>query len=100
MLIAADDFAYVKGAPKTYRRSDLDNSVTREFCGACGTHLATRRPDMPHVILKIGSLDDTADYGGPQAAIFTIDRATWDRETQITSVRLAYAPGYRMRTRL
>jgi GntR family histidine utilization transcriptional repressor len=45
---------------------------------------------------------EEAEYLGTSegTAIFTIDRATWDRDTPITSVRLAYAPGYRMRTRL
>jgi len=33
-------------------------------------------------------------------AIFVIDRTTWNRETPVTVVRLAYAPGYRMHTEL
>lgn len=32
------------------------------------------------------------------AAIFVIERTTWSRRQPITSVRLAYAPGFRMRT--
>ncbi len=45
---------------------------------------------------------EVAEYLGTSegAAIFTIDRTTWDRDMPITSVRLAYAPGYRMRTRI
>jgi GntR family transcriptional regulator, histidine utilization repressor len=35
-----------------------------------------------------------------QAAIFVIDRITWHDNTPITSVRLSYAPGYRMKTKI
>lgn len=34
------------------------------------------------------------------AAIFTIDRVTWNGDDPVTSVRLSYAPGYRMTSRL
>ena len=34
------------------------------------------------------------------AALFVIDRITWDKTTPITSVRLSYAPGYRLNTRI
>ena len=55
MLMAPERFRYVSGAPKTFTRSDLDQPVTREFCETCGTHLTTRRPDLPLVILKVGT---------------------------------------------
>ena len=67
-------FAYVKGAPKGFRRRDLDDPVTREFCAECGTHMATRLPGLPSVILKVGPLDNPSLFGGPQMAIFTIDK--------------------------
>ena len=73
MLMAPKGFRYVSGAPKSFTRSDLDEPVTREFCGDCGTHLTTRRPGLPFVILKIGTLDDPSLYGGPQMAINTSD---------------------------
>ncbi len=34
----------------------------------------------------------------PEAALFVIERNTWDGDTSITFARLAYAPGYQMRT--
>jgi hypothetical protein len=74
MLMAPEDFRYVSGAPKTFTRSDIENAVTREFCADCGTHLATRRPGTPFVILKVGTLDDPSLYGGPKMAIFTCDK--------------------------
>ena len=36
----------------------------------------------------------------PGAALFTIDRITWNKDVPITSVRLSYAPGYRMFSRI
>src|SRR5215470_2422291 len=59
--------------PKTYTRPDKADAVTREFCAVCGTHLITRRPGLPPVVLKIGTLDDPSVYGGAQMAIFTAE---------------------------
>jgi hypothetical protein len=63
MLMPPDRFGYTKGMPKQFSRSDLENAVTREFCAECGTHLVTRRPGLPAVILKVGTLDDPAHFG-------------------------------------
>lgn len=65
-------FRYVKGQPKSFTRSDLEGAVTREFCANCGTHLTTRPPAFPAVIIKVGSLDDPGVFE-PQMAIFTCD---------------------------
>jgi hypothetical protein len=73
MLMPPDGFAYTRGAPKPFARSDIDRPVTREFCADCGTHLATRRPGLPFVILKAGTLDEPSAYGMPSMAIFTVD---------------------------
>jgi hypothetical protein len=73
-LMPRAGFRYTKGAPKQFRRSDLDGAVTREFCGECGTHIAVNRPGLDAVILKVGTLDDPALFGGPKMAIFTIDK--------------------------
>ena len=51
MLMPAQDFRYTKGAPRTYTRPDKADAVTREFCAECGTHLVTRRPGLPPVVL-------------------------------------------------
>ena len=34
----------------------------------------------------------------PDIALFLIERSTWNQQTSITSVRLTFAPGYRMHT--
>lgn len=74
MLMPPEGFAYTKGAPKQFKRSDLEGAVTREFCAECGTHLITRRPGLPAIIVKVGTLDDPARFGQPKAAIFTVDK--------------------------
>jgi hypothetical protein len=74
MLMPPDGFRYVSGTPKTFTRGDLEKPVTREFCEACGTHIATRRPGLHFVVLKIGTLDDPRLFGAPQMAIYAVDR--------------------------
>ena len=71
-------FAYTAGKPKGFRRSDLKDPVTREFCGECGTHLLTKTPGLPGaVLIKVGTLDDPSVYSGPQMVIFTIDKQSF-----------------------
>jgi hypothetical protein len=74
LLMPPEGFRYSKGAPKKFTRSDLERAVTREFCADCGTHIATRRPGLAAVILKVGTLDDPAQFGAPRMAIYTIDQ--------------------------
>lgn len=74
MLMPAGGFTYAKGAPKQFTRTDLERAVTREFCAECGTHLITRLPDRPMIVVKIGTLDDPTLFGSPQMAIYTVDK--------------------------
>jgi hypothetical protein len=74
LLMPTAGFKYTLGSPKSFTRSDLERAVTREFCAECGTHLTTRPPSMPAVVLKVGTLDEPRLFGGPQMAIFTIDK--------------------------
>ena len=73
MIMKPEEFKYTKGTPKQFTRSDLEKPVTREFCSDCGTHLVTR-PQRPVVVVKVGTLDDPKLFGGPNVAIYTIDR--------------------------
>jgi hypothetical protein len=74
MILPAGGFRYTEGEPKTFQRTDLGAPVKREFCADCGTHLLTRIPSDPSiVILKIGTLDDPSVWEGPQAAIWLQD---------------------------
>jgi hypothetical protein len=66
-------FGYTKGSAKSFQRTDLEAPVTREFCSDCGTHLLSRVPGMPAVLLKVGTLDDPGDFGEAQMAIYLCD---------------------------
>jgi hypothetical protein len=78
MAMLESGFSYTKGSPKQFRRSDLENPVTREFCGECGTHILAKASALPGaVIMKVGTLDDPSVFGGPQMVIFTIDKQTF-----------------------
>jgi hypothetical protein len=74
LLMPLDGFSYTRGTPKKFTRSDLEGAVTREFCAECGTHVVTRPPGLPGLVLKVGTLDDPGLFGGQQAAIYTIDK--------------------------
>ncbi len=76
IAMPVDSFAYTKGTPKQFTRSDLERPVTREFCANCGTHVATR-PQRPVVVIKVGTLDDPSLFGGPDLAIFTVDKQSF-----------------------
>ena len=73
IVMPAAGHKYTKGTPKAFTRSDLERAVTREFCPDCGTHLATKPPGRPVVVVKVGTLDDPKQFT-PQMAIFTIDK--------------------------
>lgn len=73
MMVPAASFSFTKGAPKQFKRADLDGAVTREFCADCGTHISTRLA-RPVVVVKAGTLDDPSIYGMPQMAIQTADK--------------------------
>jgi hypothetical protein len=78
MGVPEEGFRVTKGALKSFKRSDIENAVTREFCPNCGTHVTTRAmPGM--VMIKIGTLDDPAIFEGPQMAIFTCDKQAYHR---------------------
>lgn len=67
-------FAYTKGEPQQFARDDLDAPVVREFCGKCGTSLASRPPSLPDlVMLKVGTFDDPSVFNA-MMAIYTVDQ--------------------------
>ena len=74
IVFAGSDFKYTKGVASTFARSDLENPVTRHFCGTCGTGIGSRSPSRPNsMIVKVGTLDKPENYQA-QAAIFTCDQ--------------------------
>jgi hypothetical protein len=77
MGVPESGFSYTRGAGKPFRRKDLANPVTREFCAECGTHLLTRAPSMGAVMLKVGTLDDPSLFGGPQMITYTSEKQSF-----------------------
>jgi hypothetical protein len=79
MAVAKDGFRITQGEPRAFTRADIPAPVTREFCPTCGTHLLTRTPRRPTaVILKVGTLDDPAQFA-PSIAIYTCDQQAFHR---------------------
>ncbi|MBK8543918.1 MAG: GFA family protein [Caulobacteraceae bacterium] len=82
MMIAmpSSGFEITKGAVKDYKRADLPNGVTRQFCPECGTHLFTRAPGFEiAVIIKLGTLDDLSLYGKADSANYVCDAQPYHR---------------------
>lgn len=77
MLVPPEGFSYVKGEPAQYRKPELPNAVTRDFCAACGTQILSRRPGLEQLVLKVGTLDDPEIYRGPKIAIFCEEKASF-----------------------
>jgi hypothetical protein len=68
-------FHYTSGEPESFQRSDLENGVVREFCGNCGTSLTSNPPGMAEVvIIKVGTMDDPAEFGEPEMAFYCVDK--------------------------
>lgn len=77
VLVAVPESAvrYTRGAPRVFKRDDLEQPVVREFCAECGTHLISRPPGMAGMaIIKLGTLDNPNAYGSPQVAVFMVDK--------------------------
>ena len=71
-------FRYTQGEPKRFRRNDIPNAVTREFCPECGTHLLGLTPPLPDVVLiQPGTLDDPSQFGLPDIAVFTREKQSF-----------------------
>ncbi len=75
-------FSYTKGAPKAFTRNDIPRPVTREFCPNCGTHVVTRPQGYPAIIVKVGTLDDPSQFGGPELAIYLCDQQSFHMTPQ------------------
>ena len=71
-------FCYTSGEPKSFAREDLETPVKRQFCSDCGTALVSLPPSMPDVaIIKVGTMDDPAEFGTPDMAFYCEDQQTF-----------------------
>lgn len=69
-------FRYTEGAPVDYASSP---SVTRSFCGRCGSPLTYRRHDAPDALdIMTVSLDDPNAIP-PTFHVWTSEALAWDR---------------------
>ena len=66
-------FCFVSGEPAWYRSS---NSVTRGFCGQCGSPIAWQRDDRDYLVIWIGTLDQP-EKCKPKAHTWTESKIPW-----------------------
>jgi hypothetical protein len=79
MAMPEQGFKITQGETKGFSRTDIDRAVTREFCPNCGTHILTRAPGLPAVIVKVGSMDDPTLFGKADGAHFACDAQPYHR---------------------
>jgi hypothetical protein len=74
-----EDSVTITGRPATYDlTSEAGNTVTRLFCGCCGSPLFGRNTGMPGVMTaSVGCLDQ-ADQLVPEVVVFARTRRPWD----------------------
>jgi hypothetical protein len=69
----------VEGQPSEYRLiADSGNTVTRRFCGACGSPLWGANSAMPGFMTISAGVFDEPGTLTPQVAIFARTRQHWD----------------------
>lgn len=70
-------FSYTQGTPESFTRGDIEDAVTRYFCGNCGTAIGTKSPRAEGaMVVKVGTMDDPSFYK-PSSAIFMKDAQTF-----------------------
>ena len=71
VFVNESDVKILKGAPKTFEHpNDAGVTMTKQFCGNCGTHLfgkGSRAGGMIHI--KVGTIDD-ASFVRPEMDLF------------------------------
>ncbi len=72
---APENFAFTKGAPKTYASSA---QASRSFCPECGTRLAFHYGDGEAVSVWVTTLDDPEAFA-PQRHIWVSSKLSWVR---------------------
>lgn len=64
LVVARNGFDCSLGALSSCRTvSNRGSIVTRNFCGACGSHIFSQISDVPDIItVKVATLDDSSDF--------------------------------------
>lgn len=73
--VMREHFRWLKGAEKL---SAFESSLgkLRHFCSVCGSHLMAERVNLPHVIVRVATLDDDP-LMTPQRHIWTSHDVSW-----------------------
>lgn len=78
VVVPAGAFRQIKGEARSYAvKGESGNTVSRQFCGECGTPLFSGLETMPHLkVIKAGSLDDPS-WLKPTAFLWTKSAQPW-----------------------
>ena len=73
-----EDVKVIQGTPKQFfHPADSGNTMTKEFCGNCGSHFLSGGPGYEGLeFIKAGTLDD-ASWAVPQAHIWCEEKLEW-----------------------
>ena len=94
MRVPAAGFRVTQGAPKRYAStSDAGHTVTRSFCGDCGSPLYIQVSARPDIIgIRVGTLDDASGFRA-DADIFVNSAQPWDHMDPALPKYATYPPG-------
>ncbi len=84
-------FRWTAGAEKLSAYESSPGKL-RRFCSDCGTHLLAERPDQPHIILRVATLDDDPGVR-PTMHIWTSHDAPWLTDGEGLPRYLEWQPG-------
>jgi hypothetical protein len=73
--VMREHFQWVRGKEKLSSFESSQGKL-RHFCSLCGTHLIAERPEQPHVILRVATLDEDPSKR-PEAHIWTSHDVEW-----------------------
>jgi len=77
-LVAEADIAFDGEMASYADTADSGNSLSRRFCGRCGSSLGSQSPRRPGIfILKVGTLDDSSALRTAAAQIWTRSKQPW-----------------------
>ena len=92
-FFSEEDVQVVRGTPKQFRHAaDSGNTMTKEFCGDCGSQLLGAGSGSPGVrSVRVGSLDD-AGFVVPQMDLYTGKALPFTRLSDATEHFVAGRP--------
>jgi hypothetical protein len=83
--VLREHFRWLRGEEKLSSFESSEGKL-RHFCSVCGSHLVAERPNQPHVILRVATLDEDPGQR-PEAHIWTSHDVEWLDADGIPSYR-------------